>query len=85
MLPATASLVHMPLLVGMGLSQLQEVIETLCENDVLQKVVVATDKQGNPSEVAFRWPALDRLLLHGENVSKGPRLMSLSGAPLTGG
>lgn len=84
MLPATASLVHMPLLVGMGLDQIQQVIETLCDNEVLQKIIVATDKKGEVSEMAFRWAALDRLLLQGEQIAKGPRLVGLSGAPLTG-
>lgn len=85
MLPATASLVHMPLLIGMGLDQLQDVIETLCENDVLEKVVVNHDKAGNVSEMAFRWPALDRLMLEGEKLAKGPELLTLSGRPLREG
>lgn len=81
-LPASAALIHMPLLVGMGLDQLQEIIETLCNNNVLQQVTTERDKGGNPARIAFRWPALERLLIQGEEVAKGPQLLTPGGAPL---
>lgn len=81
-LPASAALIHMPLLVGMGLDQLQEIIETLCNNNVLQQVTIERDKFGNAERIGWRWPALERLLLQGEEISKGPQLLTPGGAPL---
>jgi len=81
-LPASAALVHMPLLVGMGLDQLQEIIETLCNNNVLQQITLERDKGGNAAKIGWRWPALERLLLQGEEVAKGPQLLTPGGAPL---
>lgn len=81
-LPASASLIHMPLLVGMGLDQLQEIIETLCNNGVLVQVTITRDAAGNPKQIGWQWPALERMLLQGEEIAKGPQLTTPGGAPL---
>jgi hypothetical protein len=82
LLPATASLIHLPLLTGMGLNQLQEIIETLVNANVLEQVTVSRDKAGEPTQIGWRWPALERLLLQGEEIAKGPQLTTPGGAPL---
>ena len=81
-LPASAALIHQPLLHGMGLDQLQQIIEDLCDNGVLVQHVLSRDKAGNPAQIGWSWPALDRLLLQGEQIAKGPQLTTLGGAPL---
>lgn len=82
LLPASAALIHMPLLIGMGLDQLQQIVETLVDNGVLEQVTVSRDKNGNPAQIGWRWPALERLLLQGEEIAKGPQLTTPGGAPL---
>ena len=82
LLPASAALIHQPLLIGMGLDQLQGIVESLVEGGVLEQVTVSRDKMGNPAQIGWRWPALERLLLQGEEIARGPQLTTLGGAPL---
>lgn len=75
-------LVEEPLLIGMSLDTLQEIVEAMFNADVFQKIVVAEDRKGDVTAMMATWPALERLLLQGEQIAKGPQLTTPSGAPL---
>lgn len=81
-LPATNGLAHMPLLTGMGFDQIETVAQGLVESGVVEIIPIKEDEDGEPTSMAFRWPAFERLLLQGMEMAKGPQLVRADGRAL---
>ena len=81
-LPASDLLSKLPALHGLEFGSIQSIAERLVENEVIEVVPVETDKAGNTTAVGFVWPALERLMLAGEERAMAPTLTDLNGQPL---
>ncbi|MES2347009.1 MAG: hypothetical protein V4641_05495 [Pseudomonadota bacterium] len=81
-LPASDLLSKLPSLHGLEFGSIQAISERLVENEVIEFVEVEKDAQGITTAGGFVWPALERLLLVGEDRAKTPVLTDLDGKPL---
>lgn len=82
MLTATEGLIHQPLLIGMGFSQMKEIADNLIDAGIIEFVATKTDDDGNPLAGGFRWPDLDRMLLHAMEEKDAPTILGANGRAL---
>lgn len=61
-LPASASILHFPMLAGMGMDEVQRATQAMDESGLIEFVPTKADKSGEGMEGGFRWPAFDAVL-----------------------
>lgn len=81
---ASQNLVRAPLLIGMPFDHIVQVYDDLVTGEVLQTIITGTDKKGQPTSMAFRWEAFERLMILGEEMAAKPqpKFVTPGGAPL---
>lgn len=81
-LPASDLLSKLPALHGLEFGAIQATAAGLAEAGVIDVVEVEHDTKGNTTAVAFVWPALERMMVAGEQRTGGPKLTDAHGRPL---
>lgn len=78
-LPASDLLTKLPALHGLEFGSIQSTAEGLANADVIEVVPVGQDEKGNVTDVAFIWPALDRLMASADMEKGRAKLIDPNG------